>query len=153
MKTKISNLILSSALLSCLLPLPALAADKGSLDGTYEYPGNIRNATISKVTIKTVNSQPRVHVWFYGRPEDVDWGEVTASEYYNQSMPRWRDLVAEMQHGTTKAIIVLRVGGAVSRTDGSQTVHNITADAWIRYEHPDDRHPNDFAHDDLKAKN
>jgi hypothetical protein len=56
-----------------------------------------------------------------------------------------------MQHGATKAIIVLRVGGAISRTDGSQTVHNITTESWIRYEHPDDRHPNESARDDLKA--
>jgi hypothetical protein len=117
------------------------------LTGVYQYEGNLRNATVSKLEIKSIKGQYHIHVWFYGRPEDVDWGEVPATEYQRTGFsPRTRDLMALLQHGDSKATVIVRVN------NGAEKASSITAQSWVTYAHPDERHPNEVADDMLNAK-
>lgn len=129
------------------LLLPAARAAEPDLTGTYEYQGNIRSATISKVEIQKVKGQHRVHVWFYGRPNDVDWGETAATEYHNLPMRNTPDLVVTMQHEDSKAIVVVRVDGAVN-----EKVNRLNVQSWVSWTHPDERHQNETAQDFLIPK-
>lgn len=59
------------------------AAEAGlpiDLSGTYLYQGRQREATISKLEIRKAKRRTYVHVWFYGLPDDVDWGEAIATD-------------------------------------------------------------------------
>jgi hypothetical protein len=89
-------LVFLSAL--CFSLQSSAATEQGNLDGLYEYAGNLRDATISKIEIRKIKGQQHVHIWFYGRPSDVDWGDAVATEYRNPSMERWPDLVLNLQH-------------------------------------------------------
>lgn len=117
------------------------------MTGSYEYQGNIRSATVSKVEIEKVKGQHRVHVWFYGRPNDVDWGETSATEYNNPRMRNTPDLVVNMQHEDAKAIVVIRVDGAVN-----EKVNKLNVQSWVSWTHPDERHQNETAQDFLAPK-
>lgn len=126
----------------------AAATEPTDLSGSYEYQGNLRNATISKIEIQKLKGQHHVHVWFYGRPDDVDWGEATATEYKNVPMNRTPDLAVVMRHGDAKAIITVRVNGAVN-----EKINQLKVQSWVSYTHSDEKHQNEAAQDMLKSKN
>lgn len=128
--------------------VPAIAAEPVDLSGIYEYKGNLRNASVSKIEIQRVKGQHLVHVWFYGRPDDVDWGVVAAKEYRYAPAGKTPDLVATMQHADAKAIVCIRVSSA-----SNEKIHLLNVQSWLNYEHPDERHQNEAAQDTLTAKN
>lgn len=126
---------------------PVYAGEPTDLSGVYEVQGNLREATISKLEILKVKGQHHIHVWFYGRPDDVDWGSVTATEYKYQPMRNTPDLVAEMQHGDAKAIVIVRVDSS-----SNEKIHSLNVQSWLSYAHPDEKHQNEAAHDTLLPK-
>ena len=136
------------AILSPGAIVPAIAAEPIDLSGTYEYKGSLRNACVSKIEIQRVKGQHLVHVWFYGRPDDVDWGLVAAKEYRYAPAGKTPDLVATMQHGDAKAIVSIRVSSA-----SNEKIHLLNVQSWLSYDHPDERHQNEAAQDTLTAKN
>lgn len=141
------NAIVFATCLFSLITQPVTASEPTDLSGKYEYQGKLRDATISKVEIQKLKGQHHVHVWFYGRPDDVDWGEVTATEYNYAPARKTPDLVAVMQHGDAKAIVIIRVYGAVN-----EKINQLNVQSWLSYAHPDERHQNEAAQDMLTPK-
>jgi hypothetical protein len=58
------------------------------------------------------------------------------------------DLVATVQHGEAKAIVIIRVNSA-----SNQKIHQLRVQSWVSYSHPDERHQNEAAEDTLATKN
>lgn len=128
-------------------PAKAGGGPPTDLSGTYVYQGRQRDATISKIEIRKVKGQSLVHVWFYGLPDDVDWGEVVATEYRYTPMSITPDLVATLQHNDAKAIVAIRV-----ENGSGEDIMSISVQSWMSWTHPDEKHVNEAARDSMLRK-
>ncbi len=121
--------------------------------GTYEATGDLRTATISRMTVDKVDGQPRLHVWFYGKPDDIDWGEFTAKEYESvlpssgghrartSSNFRW---TAILHHANQDSILIITPAG------GSINNATLKVQSFTSFAKTDPRHQDTAAEDHLR---
>lgn len=143
----IKPVLVSTVLVSLISAQSASAISLDDFVGTYQYQGDIRKSTISKLEIKQANGQLRAHIWFYGRPDDVDWGEAPLIEYkkqpYSNPAPS-PELTVQLEHGDAKSIIAIRIGSYGKR------VKSIEVKTWTSWLHQNDKHQNEVAEDSLE---
>lgn len=141
----IKPVLVTAVLLSLVSAQGASAISIDDFVGTYQYQGDIRKSTISKLEIKQTNGQLRAHVWFYGRPDDVDWGEAPLTQYRKDSNPTQApELTMQLEHGDAKSIIAIHAGLYGTK------VRSIEVKSWTSWLHQDNRHQNEVAEDRLE---
>lgn len=120
----------------------AFAQGFDSLIGSWEAKtsGDYRTVTVSKVTVDKHEGQPRVHVWYYGQPNDIDWGTGKLREYSLPGYPSEKRWSAQMDHNGDDSILIF----------DSRGENELAVDAYTSRAASDDRHPslstNDILH-------
>ena len=120
----------------------ANAEDVETLLGTYENTNHtdFRTTTVSKISVELYKGEPRVHAWYYGQPNDIDWGTSSLRKYSAPGYPNQLKWVAQLHHENDDSILIINPQSEIA----------LSVDSYTLRANNDARHPSLFTNDMLK---